>query len=447
MALVLASAASGRSSVAENAALVFGRSVGNIEAIYAIAGDGTRLTQLSEGPNDENPAWAPDGSQIAYLRDNGVRGLRHSIDLVVMNASAQNRRRLTRGALISWFSWSPDSKQIAVADDRRGLVIVDVATTSVRSLSEDDGCGPPLWSPDGQMILFEPCGGDDLTVISLGDSSSRRLSGTDSSDAYAWAPRGRVIAYGGSDGLFLVEPGDTPVRVASLDYPAELAWSPDGTGIAFTSAPLGVEHVWVLRFPDTLTRLTNARGCDEVAPSWSPDSDAIAFRRTACVRRSNVGLYRVSAHGGGERRIARGDPWIGPVPASWNPLGRAVPPKPQLAPPHYLTRIYNAGGRRVAYVVRKEKSSWAVSWAAYANREPTFVTRSGSRLAAECAYDEAGTARRLSPGRWRASSGGEIRRVTTRRWNVYDRRGRKIAWTSGPDAPVAGFAWLTLRGC
>jgi hypothetical protein len=75
------------------------------------------------------------------------------------------------------------------------------------------------------------------------------------------------------------------------------------------------------------------------------------------------------------------------------------------------------------------------------------VTRSGSRLAAECSYDKVGTARRLSPRRWRVSSGGEIRRVTTRRWNVYDRRDRKIASTSGPDAPVAGFAWLTLRGC
>jgi hypothetical protein len=144
--------------------------------------------------------------------------------------------------------------------------------------------------------------------------------------------------------------------------------------------------------------------------------------------------------------------------ASWNPLGRAVPARPRLAPPDYLTRIYDARDRRVAYVVRREKTSWAVSWAAYhSNREPTFVTRSGSRLAAECASDPAGTARRLSPGRWRvlnrilpiehASFGGEIRRVTSRRWDVYDRHGRKIASTSGPDGPVAGVAWLALRGC
>jgi dipeptidyl aminopeptidase/acylaminoacyl peptidase len=447
VALVLASAAGGRTSVAESAPLIFGRSLGNIEAIYAVAGDGTHLTQLSEGPNDSDPAWSPDGSQIAYLRDNGARGLRrHSVDLVVMDATGRNPRRLTRGALIPWFSWSPDSNQIAVADDRRGLDVVDVVTRSVRSLSRDEVFGPPLWSPDGQMILFEPGDDHDLTVISLADGSSQQLSGTESSDAYAWAPRGRVIAYSVSDDLFLAEPGGMPVRVASLTDPEELAWSPDGTRIALTSDPLGEAQVWVLRFPDTLTRVTNARGCDEAAPAWSPDSDAMAFRRSGCVRRSNVGLYRVNANGAGERRIAVDDPWIAPAPASWDPLGRAVPGKPQLAPPDYLTQIYDARGRRFAYIVRKATNIWAVSWAAYANHEPTFVTRSGSRLAAECDIPKGG-ARRLSPRRWRVSSGGEIRRVGTRRWNVYNRLGRKIASTSGADGPVAGFAWLTLRGC
>jgi Tol biopolymer transport system component len=461
VALVLASAASGRSTVAESAALVFKGSVGNIEAIYAVAGDGTHLTQLSVGPDDSDPTWSPDGSQIAYLRDNGARGLRRSVDLVVLDATGRNPRRITRGALISWFSWSPDSKQIAVADDRRGLVIIDVATASVRSLSKDKSCGPPLWSPDEQMILFAPCL-DGLTVISLGDGSSRPLTGTRLARAYAWAPRGSTIAYVASDALFLVEPeGGTPELVTSSQEPDDLAWSPDGTRIAFTSGDARAgeaNHVWVLRLADrAVTRLTSAQGCRyDGVPSWSPDSNAIAFARTGCGPTSKAGLYRVSAHGVGERRIARGDPWMDLNRASWDPLGRAVPPKPQLAPPNYLTRIYDARDRRVAYVVRKEATSWAVSWAE--DHGTTGVTGSGSHLLAGCLH-ASGTARRLSPRRWRVlsrielgpdehrSSGGEIRRVTPRRWNVYDRNSRKIAATSGPDGPVAGLAWLALRGC
>src|SRR5256885_960570 len=87
-----------------------------------------------------------------------------------------------------------------------GRSVGNIATASVRSLSKDETFGPPLWSPDGQMILFEPGGGADLTVISLADGSRQQLSGTDSSDAYAWAPRGRVIAYSdlSVQGIFLV---------------------------------------------------------------------------------------------------------------------------------------------------------------------------------------------------------------------------------------------------
>jgi Tol biopolymer transport system component len=444
VALVLASAASGRSSVGENAGLVFGRSVGNIEAIYAVAADGTRLTQLSEGPSDESPQWSPDGSQIAYLRDSEkLPGFSHQINLFVMDATGHNRRQLTRGALISWFSWAPDSKEIAVADDHRGLEVVDVVTASARSLSPDDGCGPPLWSPDGQMILFDPCL-DDLTVISVAAGSSRQLTDTNLARAYAWAPRGRTIAYDVFDDFFLVDSGGgTPERVASLDDPEELVWSPDGTRIATTSQ----RHLWVLRLADrTLTRLTSARECSDGAPAWSPDSNAIAFARCTPGPTSKVGLYRVNADGTVERRIAKVDPWMFPMRASWDPLGRPVPPKPQLALPNYLTRIYDARGRRVAYTVKKESTYWAVSWRAF-GYIGTFVTGSGSHLAAKCSDRSAGTARRLSPRRWRASSGGEIRRVTARRWNVYDRRGRKIASTSGPDSPVAGFAWLALHGC
>jgi len=65
-----------------------------------LAGDGTKRTQSSVGPDESEQTWPPDGSQIAYLRDNGARGVRRAVDLVVLDATGRNPRRITRGALI-----------------------------------------------------------------------------------------------------------------------------------------------------------------------------------------------------------------------------------------------------------------------------------------------------------------------------------------------------------
>lgn len=142
-----------------------------------------------------------------------------------------------------------------------------------------------------------------------------------------------------------------------------------------------------------------------------------------------------------------------PTRASWDPLGRPVPPKPRLAPPSYLTWIYGRRGRRAGFVVRKFADTagtlWDTSWADDADAD---IAGKGKVLGGDCEHDDAGTARRVSAQRWLVTlpfvgRAGEIRHASPRRWNVFDRRSRRVASTSGPDGPAAGFAWLALRGC
>jgi WD40 repeat protein len=166
----------------------------------------------------------------------------------------------------------------------------------------------------------------------------------------AVSPDGRFIAYGGSQAsgpgrIVLVEVGTQTKRILNIgEVPAssELAWSPDGTRLAFVSTPTNIpqeydEEIYVVGTAEGSVpiRLTDNKD-DDIRPAWSPDGSKVRFLRVQ--GNSSTGPVvplEVLADGSGGAEVIDGAPSLG---AGSNSLVTAM--------------ALSSDGLRLAYVSR-----------------------------------------------------------------------------------------------
>lgn len=116
----------------------------------------TKLFDLP-GVFDSAPAWAPDGSRIAFESDGDPLGLNpeHDREIFVMNADGTGVTQLTRneGAQDEGPAWAPDGQQIAYTsgpDNTHGDInVMTAAGVHLRRLTDFAGADE---SPDWQAI-------------------------------------------------------------------------------------------------------------------------------------------------------------------------------------------------------------------------------------------------------------------------------------------------------
>jgi Tol biopolymer transport system component len=181
--------------------------------IYVQRVDGrTAIDVTSDSPADDSePAFSPDGSQIAF------RSEREGGGIFVMGVTGESVRRLTDVGHNP--SWSPDGRQIVVATEvvelrphvhLRGsdLWIVDARTGAKRPLlqargSETDGV-QPSWSPHNKRIAFggwAPNQRDIWTIDPNAPQPKQTLVQVTSDPSLhwnpVWSPDGRYLYFGG----------------------------------------------------------------------------------------------------------------------------------------------------------------------------------------------------------------------------------------------------------
>jgi dipeptidyl aminopeptidase/acylaminoacyl peptidase len=218
-------------------------------AIWLLLLETGESRQLTAGlARDTNPQWSPDGKQIAFL---STRGEKPQIYLIPVDGGEAQALTAMEQGVGGGPVWSPDGKHIAFTAgpaveppdpdkpyrvtrhiyrfDGTGyldnvvqdIYIVPVEGGEPKQLTDDD-CqnGAPVWSPDGQEILF--------TAAMFPDSHR----------AY---PMLKAVNLD----------GEIRELVGDWGYAISAAWTPDGKQVVFVGNPLGLpvgsqNNLWVI---------------------------------------------------------------------------------------------------------------------------------------------------------------------------------------------------------
>ena len=189
--------------------IVFSSQVDGSNDIYTIAGDGSRLKNVtrSYGFDDLCASWSTDKKRILFYRHYS----QDASDVFVIDSDGRNELNITNSFsndygtanVIGEMAWSPDGKKFVFDSDRDGdseIYIYDFdsqQTTQITNNTFDDY--KASWSPDGTKIAYVSVlqGKDtDIFIFDLAKSTSANLTNNPSRDSDpTWSPDSREIMF------------------------------------------------------------------------------------------------------------------------------------------------------------------------------------------------------------------------------------------------------------
>jgi TolB protein len=258
-----------------------------------------RVAYLASG-RFEAPNWTHDGKAFLFNRDGRIERLAVGSDQPVpIDTGFANRCNNDHGI-------SPDSTQLAISDNSQGdqesqVYIVPIAGGTPRRITQKSPSYWHGWSPDGKTLAFVGQRNGDFDIYAIpaaGGDETRLTTAKGLDDGPEYSPDGKYIYFNsertGHMQIWRMKPdGSGQEQVFSDDLNNWFPHiSPDGQWMVFLT--YGADVTGHPENKDVMLRLMplDAKGNDKKVtvlaklfggqgtinvPSWSPDSQQLAF--------------------------------------------------------------------------------------------------------------------------------------------------------------------------
>jgi TolB protein len=253
--------------------------------VFLVNIDGSDLVNLTNTLDsaDAQPAFSPDGTQIALTHSPGL--CCGDLRLSIMNADGTNLHAVSPTINFNSGdpSWAPGGQKIVLGGNADIFKIHADGKNLTPVITSPATESSPMWSPRGGQIAFlsNETGTRQVYVMNTDGSEVKQLTAVAGDiNALDWSPDGRNFVYNvetsTGETIFVMDRnGSNPHMLFHSDGLGYVnpTWSPDGTKIAFLVTALDDPNhrdIWVMNAEGTNPHLAVA--------GWTPEINNIAWQ-------------------------------------------------------------------------------------------------------------------------------------------------------------------------